>query len=225
MTNQTEVSNRTHRRAVRFFWGFLIGATTISLAGNITHAVLSYIPRVVVQIGAATVPPIALLAAVHGIALAVGAGASGRGLLLGGHCGRSHRHRRVHREFPGAARSDASHRVQHRNGMDVPRDHRHCGGREHADAGCARRQTCAAHPHRDDVRRYTNTGGPNAAPLFRCEAQSPRSHRLHRPVGGRRRHTSSGCRPLHRYNPIRHGQCRFQRKASWHKSIQTLHQS
>jgi hypothetical protein len=78
MTNQTEVSKKTHRRAVRFFWGFLIGATTISLAGNITHAVLSYIPRVVVQIGAATVPPIALLAAVHGIALAVRAGASGR---------------------------------------------------------------------------------------------------------------------------------------------------
>ena len=77
MMNQTEVSTRTHRRAVRFFWGFLIGATTISLAGNITHAVLSYIPRVVVQIGAATVPPIALLAAVHGIAVAVRAGASG----------------------------------------------------------------------------------------------------------------------------------------------------
>jgi Protein of unknown function (DUF2637) len=78
MTNQMEVSKRTHRRAVRFFWGFLIGATTMSLAGNIGHAVLSYIPRVVVQIGAATVPPIALLAAVHGIALAVRAGASGR---------------------------------------------------------------------------------------------------------------------------------------------------
>jgi hypothetical protein len=78
MTNQAEVSKETHRRAVRFFWGFLVGATTISLAGNIMHAVLSYIPRIVVQIGAATVPPIALLAAVHGIALAVRAGASGR---------------------------------------------------------------------------------------------------------------------------------------------------
>src|SRR6202158_78977 len=77
MMNQAEVSMRIHRRAVRFFCGFLLGATTISLAGNITHAVLSYIPRVVVQIGAATVPPIALLAAVHGIAVAVRAGASG----------------------------------------------------------------------------------------------------------------------------------------------------
>jgi hypothetical protein len=36
------------------------------------------IPSVVIQIGAAAVPPIALLAAVHGIALAVRAGASGR---------------------------------------------------------------------------------------------------------------------------------------------------
>jgi Protein of unknown function (DUF2637) len=36
------------------------------------------IPSVVVQLGAAAVPPIALLAAVHGIALAVRAGASGR---------------------------------------------------------------------------------------------------------------------------------------------------
>ena len=39
---------------------------------------LSYLPHVVIQIGAAAVPPIVLLAAVHGIALAVSAGASGR---------------------------------------------------------------------------------------------------------------------------------------------------
>ena len=78
MTTQTEITQRNHRRAVRFFWGFLIGATTVSLVGNVVHAVLPYIPHVVVQIGAAAVPPIALLAAVHGIALAVRAGASGR---------------------------------------------------------------------------------------------------------------------------------------------------
>jgi Protein of unknown function (DUF2637) len=78
MTTQTEITQRNHRRAVRFFWGLLIGATTVSLAGNIAHAVLPYIPHVVIQIGAAAVPPIALLAAVHGIALAVRAGASGR---------------------------------------------------------------------------------------------------------------------------------------------------
>jgi Protein of unknown function (DUF2637) len=74
----TEIAARHHARAVRFFWCFLIGATTVSLIGNITHAVLPYIPRIDIQIGAAAVPPIALLAAVHGIALAVRAGASGR---------------------------------------------------------------------------------------------------------------------------------------------------
>jgi hypothetical protein len=78
MTTQTEISQRNHRRAVRFYWCFLIGATTVSLIGNIAHAVLPYLPRIVIQIGAAAVPPIALLAAVHGIALAVRAGASGR---------------------------------------------------------------------------------------------------------------------------------------------------
>jgi hypothetical protein len=49
----------------------------VSLIGSVAHAVLPHLPRTVVQIGAATVPPIALLAAVHGIALAVRAGASG----------------------------------------------------------------------------------------------------------------------------------------------------
>ena len=78
MTTQTEITQRNHHRAVRFFWGLLIGATTVSLIGNVAHAVLPYIPRIVIQIGAAAVPPIALLAAVHGIALAVRAGASGR---------------------------------------------------------------------------------------------------------------------------------------------------
>ena len=77
MISQTEITQRNHRRAVRFFWGLLIGATTVSLTGNVANAV-PYIPRIVIQIGAAAVPPIALLAAVHGIALAVRAGASGR---------------------------------------------------------------------------------------------------------------------------------------------------
>ncbi len=64
-------------RAIQFFWCLLIGATTVSLMGNVTHAVLPYIPRIAIQAGAAGVPPIALLAAVHGIAVAVRAGASG----------------------------------------------------------------------------------------------------------------------------------------------------
>jgi hypothetical protein len=75
---QTEIAARRHARAVRFFWCFLIGATTVSLVGNIAHAVLPYLPHIVIQIGAAAMPPFVLLAAVHGIALAVRAGASGR---------------------------------------------------------------------------------------------------------------------------------------------------
>jgi hypothetical protein len=77
MSTQADATQKHHRRAVRFFWGLLIGATLVSLIGNITHAVLPYISHVVIQIGAAAVPPIALLAAVHGISLAVRAGASG----------------------------------------------------------------------------------------------------------------------------------------------------
>ena len=57
MTTQIEITQRNHHRAVRFFWCFLIGATTVSLIGNIAHAVLPYIPRIVIQIGAAAVPP------------------------------------------------------------------------------------------------------------------------------------------------------------------------
>jgi Protein of unknown function (DUF2637) len=78
MTSQTEITQRNHRRAVRFFWASLIASTTVSLIGNVVHAMLPYIPSIVIQIDAAAVPPIALLAAVHGIALAVRAGASGR---------------------------------------------------------------------------------------------------------------------------------------------------
>jgi hypothetical protein len=59
MTTQIEITQRNHHRAVRFFWCFLGSATTVSLIGNIAHAVLSYLPRIVIQIGAAAVPPIA----------------------------------------------------------------------------------------------------------------------------------------------------------------------
>ena len=40
MTTLTEITQRNHRRAVRFFWGLLIGATLVSLIGNVVHAVL-----------------------------------------------------------------------------------------------------------------------------------------------------------------------------------------
>jgi hypothetical protein len=34
MTTQTEVTQRNHHRAVRFFWALLIGATVVSLIGK-----------------------------------------------------------------------------------------------------------------------------------------------------------------------------------------------
>ena len=73
----SEIAQRNHDKAVRFFWFLLSGATLVSLIGNIAHAVLPYLPPVAIQIGAAAVPPVVLLAAVHGVALAVQAGASG----------------------------------------------------------------------------------------------------------------------------------------------------
>jgi hypothetical protein len=57
MTTQTEITQKNHHRAVRFFWGLLMGATLVSLVGNEVHALLPYIPKVVIQIGAAAVPP------------------------------------------------------------------------------------------------------------------------------------------------------------------------
>jgi len=145
---QTEIAAKSHRRAVRFFWGLLIGATTVSLVGNIAHAVLPYLPRVVIQIGAAAVPPIALLAAVHGIALAVRAGASGRvycwavtavaAIGVGAFAVSFLALRDLMRVIGYSSAS-----------MDFPRDHRHRSGRQHHDAGCSRGQTGAAYPHCD----------------------------------------------------------------------------
>lgn len=77
MTTPSESTQRNHRRAARFFWCLLGGATLVSLVGNVAHALLPYLPPVAIQIGAAAVPPVVLLAAVHGVALAVRAGASG----------------------------------------------------------------------------------------------------------------------------------------------------
>jgi hypothetical protein len=67
VSTRTQIEQTIHRRALRFFWALTIGATTVSLIGNVAHAVLSCIPRVVIQIGAAAVPTVALLAAVHGV--------------------------------------------------------------------------------------------------------------------------------------------------------------
>jgi hypothetical protein len=37
MTTQNEITRGNHHRAVRFFWGLLIGATMVSLAGNVVQ--------------------------------------------------------------------------------------------------------------------------------------------------------------------------------------------
>ncbi len=73
-----QVRTRPHRHATRFFWAWLLAATLMSLAGNITHAWLTAPqPTRWLAAAVAAVPPAVLLAAVHGIAVLVGAGATG----------------------------------------------------------------------------------------------------------------------------------------------------
>jgi hypothetical protein len=103
VTTQTEINQRNHHRAVRFFWGLLIGATLVSLIGNITHAVVPYIPHVVIQIGAAAVPPIALLARCARHRPRRPCGSIWQGLLLCGQRRGGHRRRRIRPELPGTA--------------------------------------------------------------------------------------------------------------------------
>jgi hypothetical protein len=74
----TEVAARHHHRAIRFFWGWLAGATLVGLAGNITHAVLTApAGSQWLAAGVAAVPPTVLLCAVHGIAVLAKTTASG----------------------------------------------------------------------------------------------------------------------------------------------------
>lgn len=75
----TELAQRHHRRATRFFWSWLAAATAVSLAGNVIHAWLtaSEGPRWLAA-AVAAVPPSVLLASVHGIAVLAKTSASGR---------------------------------------------------------------------------------------------------------------------------------------------------
>ena len=60
------------RAAVRFFWTWLLVATTVSVAGNVAHAVLTAPPGTVrLAAAAAVVPPAVLLGATHSVALLV----------------------------------------------------------------------------------------------------------------------------------------------------------
>jgi hypothetical protein len=62
----------TTRGAVRFFWTWLIVATSVSVAGNVAHAVLTA-PSATVRLAAAAavVPPAVLLGSTHSVALLV----------------------------------------------------------------------------------------------------------------------------------------------------------
>jgi hypothetical protein len=78
MSTLAEVTQRNHRRAVRFFWTWLVLATWVSLAGNVAHAWLTADPGARWLAGSvAAVPPTVLLLAVHGLAVLAKATASG----------------------------------------------------------------------------------------------------------------------------------------------------
>ncbi|WP_051179947.1 DUF2637 domain-containing protein [Nocardia concava] len=60
---------QANRRAHAFFWCELATAATISITGNATHAVLHAQTLTALAAAVAIVPPIALLAAVHGVTI------------------------------------------------------------------------------------------------------------------------------------------------------------
>lgn len=75
----TELAQRHHRAAVRFFWSWLAGATVVSLAGNVIHAALTASSSTRwLAAAVAAVPPTVLLASVHGLAVLAKTSASGR---------------------------------------------------------------------------------------------------------------------------------------------------
>ncbi len=73
-----ELTARHHRHAVKFFWAWLMAATLTSLAGNITHALLTApVGLRWIAAAVAAVAPTVLLCAVHGIAVLAKTNASG----------------------------------------------------------------------------------------------------------------------------------------------------
>ena len=58
--------------AARFFWVWLATASSMSLAGNVTHAIMTA-PRATVALAAAAavVPPAVLLGSTHSVALLI----------------------------------------------------------------------------------------------------------------------------------------------------------
>jgi hypothetical protein len=69
---------RERRGAARFFWTWLIIAASMSVTGNVAHAVLhAPVGTIALAAGAALVPPVVLLAATHSVALLVRTRAGG----------------------------------------------------------------------------------------------------------------------------------------------------
>ncbi|GFG87772.1 helix-turn-helix domain-containing protein [Mycolicibacter algericus] len=65
-----DLAHRHHRRAVRFFWTWLILSTCVSLVGNVAHAWILATPDTQwLATGVAVVPPTVLLLGVHGLAV------------------------------------------------------------------------------------------------------------------------------------------------------------
>jgi hypothetical protein len=68
----------TSSGATRFFWTWLIVATSVSVTGNVTHAVINASQQTVwIAAGAALVPPTVLLAAAHSVHVLVKSRTSG----------------------------------------------------------------------------------------------------------------------------------------------------
>jgi Protein of unknown function (DUF2637) len=227
MTTQVEVTRRNHRRAVRFFWSFLIGATLVSLIGNVVHAVWHLIPFVLIQIGTAAVPPLFLLAVVHGIALSVRAGASGT----------VYRCAITATAVIGVGAFVLSFRALRDLLMQM--------GTTPAWAwlfpavvdtaiGVSTMMLVALgdKPARRAPRLGAQTAPVQKAAQIPSQSAKPGSTQLHRVMRGPRGNRQCGCQPLHWHNPTRHTQCRLQRKLrrsrlmpKLQRSTQTLHQS
>ncbi len=80
-TSDTQIDSemtRQRRGAARFFWLWLIVATAMSVTGNVAHALLhAQAGTVALAAGAALVPPLVLLAALHSVAVLVRTRAGG----------------------------------------------------------------------------------------------------------------------------------------------------
>lgn len=77
-TDATEVAPTAAPRAHTFFWAVLVAAAAVSIIGNATQAILHGSAVPVVAAAVAVIPPLALLAAVHGVSVLVRADTGAR---------------------------------------------------------------------------------------------------------------------------------------------------